>query len=253
MEVVNTSAPGWSPDGHWFWDGLKWNDALSPDGRWRFDGREWQAFSGQRSSMPAQPPGQAPVQPPPPEQVVLPSWVAQSEADRLEQERREMEALVAQAAVPVAPLHAESHLIRNVLLWAGLVLGAGIFLFGLLGIISLSLSSTARSGSVAVAVVLVIFGAAVLIACLLRLLGYSLNLGPVGMAISSLGVLGCVVVLLMIINTLASLGHTGGGRYVIPWATVLVVVRRAWKGRWLAVVIISVTWVVGVLVTTGRF
>jgi hypothetical protein len=132
--------------------------------------------------MPPQPPGQAPVQPPPPGPVILPSWVAQSDADRLEEERREIEALASQAALPVAAPPPESHLIRKVLLWAGLMLGAVILLFGLLGIVSLSLSSNARAGSVAVAVVFVIFGAAVLVACLLRLLGYS-NLGPVGVAI----------------------------------------------------------------------
>ena len=246
MDVVYTAAPGWSADGNWFWDGNKWNDALSPDGRWRFDGREWRAYSGQRSSMPGQRSG------PTPAPVVQPSWVAPPEADRLEQEKRQFEALGVQAAVPVAVPPAESNVIRTVLLWAGLVLGAGILLFGLLGIVFLTRSSTARSGSLGVAVILIVLGAGVLVSCLLRLLGYSLNLGPVRAAISSLGVLGSVVVLLMVANTLASLGQGGGGRYVIPWATVLVAVRRAWKGRWLAVIIISATWVVGVLVTSGH-
>lgn len=30
-----------SPDGNHFWDGQKWQSALSPDGRWRWDGRQW--------------------------------------------------------------------------------------------------------------------------------------------------------------------------------------------------------------------
>ena len=82
------SPPSWSADGNWFWDGLIWNDAVSPDGRWRFDGREWKAFAGQRTMMPATPPPPASAEPPPlmaapaPE---MPSWVAPSEIDRLEQ------------------------------------------------------------------------------------------------------------------------------------------------------------------------
>jgi hypothetical protein len=96
--------------------------------------------------------------------------VDQSEVDRLEQERREGEnrdAHVALPQVPLPPAFERWLVIRKVLLWAGLVLGVGILLFG----------------------------------------------------------------------------------HVIPWATVLVVVRRAWKGRWLGAVILSVAWVVAVLIT----
>ncbi len=43
---------GWSADGLWFWDGVRWNDAISPDGHFRYDGRGWQPFSGLRSPLP---------------------------------------------------------------------------------------------------------------------------------------------------------------------------------------------------------
>jgi hypothetical protein len=103
--------PGWSPDANWFWDGFKWNDAVSPDGKWRFDCRQWQQFHGQRSLMPAQPLYQAAAgpapSPPGPPAVQLPSWVAQSEVDRLAQERQEREQLAAQAALPQVPLPPE--------------------------------------------------------------------------------------------------------------------------------------------------
>ncbi len=33
--------PTFSPDGLWWWDGAKWQAALSADGRWRWDGRAW--------------------------------------------------------------------------------------------------------------------------------------------------------------------------------------------------------------------
>jgi hypothetical protein len=102
---MSASPPGWSADGNWFWDGSNWNDALSPDGRWRFDGREWQAFQGQRSPMP--PPSVAAPSAPSAPSANLPSWVAQSEVERLAQEQRDREQLAAQAALPQAPLPPE--------------------------------------------------------------------------------------------------------------------------------------------------
>jgi hypothetical protein len=102
------SPSGWSPDGNWFWDGLSWNDAISPDGKWRFDGQEWKAFHGERSPMPAEPlHAVAPPPPPPSVAAVLPSWVAVSEIERLDKERREREELAAKAALPQVPLPPE--------------------------------------------------------------------------------------------------------------------------------------------------
>ena len=109
---MTPSPPGWSQDANWFWDGLQWNDAVSPDGKYRFDGREWLKFHGQRSIMPpvplfataAQGP---PAAPPGPPAVELPSWVDQSEVERLAKEKREREELAAQAALPQMPLPPE--------------------------------------------------------------------------------------------------------------------------------------------------
>ena len=100
------SPPGWSADGNWFWDGLAWNDAVSPDGKWRFDGRDWKAFGGQRTMMPATPPPPVAAETPPlmaqpaPE---MPSWVAPSELERLENERREQAARAAAPPMPLPP------------------------------------------------------------------------------------------------------------------------------------------------------
>ena len=105
---MSASPPGWSADSNWFWDGLQWNDAVSPDGKWRFDGREWKAFHGQRSLMPTEPLHPAVPEPLAPAAAAnLPSWVAQSEVERLEQERLERERLAAQAALPQVPLPPE--------------------------------------------------------------------------------------------------------------------------------------------------
>lgn len=101
---MSSAPPGWSSDGNWFWDGVKWNDAVSPDGKSRYNGREWRPFSGQRSLMPPAPVRQSAAPPPPPPPAVnLPSWVAQSEVDRLSQEKRDREAFAAQAALPAIP------------------------------------------------------------------------------------------------------------------------------------------------------
>jgi hypothetical protein len=105
---LNASPPAWSADGNWLWDGLKWNDAISPDGKSRYNGREWKPFRGQRSPMPPAPLQQAAAAPPPPPppalpSVELPSWVAQSEVERLAQEKRGREELALQASVPQIP------------------------------------------------------------------------------------------------------------------------------------------------------
>ena len=106
MAVVQT---GWSADGNWFWDGARWNDALSEDGKWRFDGASWQAYSGQRTQMPAQPPAAPTTEPPAPPIPVapvpaaaaMPSWVDPSEIQRMESQR--IEAQIAQMT-PAEPL-----------------------------------------------------------------------------------------------------------------------------------------------------
>jgi hypothetical protein len=84
----------------------------------------------------------------------------------------------------------------------------------------------------------------------IRLLGFGIGWGPAQTALSSLGILGCLVLLGMVVNTYVSVtSPTGGGRYVVPWGTALVVVWRAYRGRWLAAIIIGVAWVLAVLIT----
>ncbi len=109
MAIAQT---GWSSDGNWFWDGARWNDALSADAQWRFDGSSWQPFKGQRTPMPAVPgpaPSPAPVPAPAPvaglpDTSAMPSWVAASEIQRLESEK--IERRLAEM-LPPAPLPAD--------------------------------------------------------------------------------------------------------------------------------------------------
>ena len=106
--ALSSPKSGWSHDRNWFWDGMKWNDAVSPDGTWRFDGKRWQPFSGLRTPMPGE--ALAPPMAVPPAQSDLvdrPYWVAGSEVDRLDQEAREREEAAAHAALPAIPVPPE--------------------------------------------------------------------------------------------------------------------------------------------------
>ena len=73
------------------------------------------------------------------------------------------------------------------------------------------------------------------------------NLGR--FASRDLGFLGWVVVLLMCANVAIALGHPrAGASYVIPWGTILVIVRRVLQGNWPAAIIIAAVWIVAVLI-----
>jgi hypothetical protein len=103
---MSSQQTGWSADGNWFWDGSKWNDAISEDGRWRFDGADWIAFQGQRTPMPplafnTEPPFAQAVDP----GEAMPSWVAKAEIERLQEQQIEQQ--IAAVAPPPPPLPPE--------------------------------------------------------------------------------------------------------------------------------------------------
>lgn len=114
---MSAEQTGWSPDGNWFWDGAQWRDSISEDGQWRFDGTSWQTFQGRRTPMPVQPiiplPPAGPPSSPLPvgagapgadPSAAMPSWVAQAEIERLQQEKIEQQmAAVAPPAPPPPP------------------------------------------------------------------------------------------------------------------------------------------------------
>jgi hypothetical protein len=103
--------PGWSSDGNWFWDGDRWNEAVSGDGRWRFDGSAWLPFTGLRTPMPApippppSPPAPSPAVTPaaPSSGAAMPTWVDPSEVVRLEREKQERAELAVQRVEPLPP------------------------------------------------------------------------------------------------------------------------------------------------------
>jgi len=143
---------------------------------------------------------------------------------------------------------------KKIMVWAGLVLGGGILLPGLLGLATTlgQPASVERTDSLVLAAVLVVFGGAIFAPCLATIVGF----GPVvGASLYSLGIAGCLVVFGMVLNTaLAVTTPLGAGRFVMPWGTVAVVVFRAWRGRWLGAGIIVITWAVGaaIILTMSR-
>src|SRR6266851_1239563 len=143
---------------------------------------------------------------------------------------------------------------KKIMVWAGLVLGGGILLLGLLGLATTlgQPASVERTDGLVVAAVLTVFGGAFFAPCLATILGF----GPVvDASLYSLGIAGCLVVFGMVLNTaLAVALPLGAGRFVMPWGTIAVVAFRAWRGRWLGAGIIVITWAVGaaIILTMGR-
>jgi len=158
--------------------------------------------------------------------------------------------------------------LSKTVLGLGSLLGFGIIVFGLVGL-ALGLTNPHYQQGTAVGIGIVIAGNAVLGTCLVMLVkphhtvtplatgqaaprgvgGLAMAIGGGAMGLPDLGFLGWVVVLLMVINVAIALAHPGAGAsYVIPWGTVLVIVRRVLQGNWPAAIIIAGVWVVAVLV-----
>src|SRR2546429_4857423 len=79
--------------------------------------------------------------------------------------------------------------------------------------------------------------------------GLAMAIGGGAMGLPDLGFLGWGVVLLMVINTAIALGHPrAGANYVVPWGTILVIVRRAVPGNWPAAIIIGAVGGVALLI-----
>jgi hypothetical protein len=227
---------------------------ISPDGAYWWDGEVWQPMpvhSGATSV--AQPTAETPRPSWLPEGVEVPTPPRQPGIPLISQPAvigaSAGAAIYAPAwASETPPQSAGLSTTKKVLLWAGLVLSGAILLFGLLGVpIALNEAGTARSNGLTGAATLIVVGGAIFVPCLAVLLGF----GPVVAAsLHSLGILGCLVVLAMVVNTaVAVTSPVGGGRFVIPWGTLALVVFRAWRGRWLGAGIIGGVWAVAATIT----
>ena len=137
-----------------------------------------------------------------------------------------------------------------ILLWVGVALGAGLVLFGVIGIpVAISESGIERADTMAGAILFMVFGGTASLLCLAVVLGF----GPVvSGSLHSLGILGCTTVVGLIVNTAIVVTlQVGRAGYIIPWGTVALVGFRAWRGRWVGAGIIVGVWAVcAVLILT---
>jgi hypothetical protein len=77
----------------------------------------------------------------------------------------------------------------------------------------------------------------------------SMSYGAFRMAINSLGIAGCLLLGLVVVDVALALGGRLGPVTIgVPWALILLVIRRAWKGRWLGAAILAVAWLLAVLI-----
>lgn len=221
---------------------------MSPDGAYWWDGHAWQPM---------------PVQSAPAAETPRPSWLPEGVSvptPRIPEgiPLISQPAFIGAAASPAifAPAWANEtppveslSLTKKILNWAGLVLSGAFLLLGVFSFpfIALRAVGTERDNALAGAVLIIIIGGAFFVPCLAVLLG----LGPVvGTTLHSLGIAGCLVVLGMVLNTaLVLTTPVGAARYVVPWGTFMLVVFRAWRGRWLGACIIGGVWLVGAAIT----
>jgi hypothetical protein len=220
---------------------------LSPDGAYWWDGQQWQPM----------PPGAAaaPVAQRVPAEA-RPSWLPQ-EVEVPQPPEPPGLPLIPPTATGASfgappgpwepqpqPVDTSRSITRTVLVWVGLALSGGLLLFGLAGVaIGLGESGNTRFDTITGAAVLIVLAGSVFLPCLGTVAGF----GPVVSAsLHSLGILGCIVVMATVVNTaVAVTSPVGVGRYAVPWGTVVLVVFRAWRGRWLGAGIIVGAWMVG--------
>ncbi len=226
---------------------------ISPDGNYWWDGQAWQL-------MPV--PGAAPSAPPTTD-TPRPSWLPEDVAVPIQPAPPELPfipqpVVVGAIAGPAvfapawanepAPPPEPISIGKKILCWAGLVLGGGLLLLGLLGIpFALNEGGTTRTDDFTTAVFVIVIAGLMIVPSLGVLLGF----GPaVAGTFHSLGILGVIYVVGSIINAAVAVTNpVGGGRYFIPWTMLAVVAFRAWRGRWVGAVLILITWAISTTIT----
>jgi hypothetical protein len=137
---------------------------------------------------------------------------------------------------------------KKIVCWAGLVLGGGLLLLGILETpFALAQGGVTRTDDFTGAVFTVVIGGLIFVPSLGVLTGF----GPaVAGTFHSLGILGVIYVVGSIINAAVAVTNpVGGGRYLIPWTMLGVVAFRAWRGRWVGAILILITWAISTTIT----
>jgi hypothetical protein len=227
---------------------------ISPDGNYWWDGQAWQLMPGRvAAAATAQPTTDTPrpswlpeeiavpVRPAPPEQPFVPQPVV---VGAIAGPAVYAPAWANERPAPPEPISIP----KKIVCWAGLVLGGGLVLLGLLGVPSaLSQEGLTRTDELTIAVFAVVIGGLMFVPSLGVLLGF----GPaVAGTFHSLGILGVIYVVGSIINAaLAVTNPVGIGSYFIPWTMLGVVAFRAWRGRWVGAILILISWAISTTIT----
>jgi hypothetical protein len=232
---------------------------VSPDGNYWWDGQAWQLMPGRTAATPAAAsPAAQPITDTPrpswlPEDIAVPIPAAPPDLPFVPQP-----VVVGAIAGPAvyAPAWANEpppppepiSIPKKIVCWAGLVLGGGLLLLGILQTpFALAQGGMTRADDFTVAVFTVVIGGLIFVPSLGVLLGF----GPaVAGTFHSLGILGVIYVVGSIINAAVAVTNpVGGGRYFIPWTMLGVVAFRAWRGRWVGAVLILITWAISTTIT----
>jgi hypothetical protein len=227
---------------------------LSPDGNYWWDGQAWQLMPGRVAATPVAQPitgtpppswlpagAEVPIPPAPPGLPFIPQPVV---VGALGGPAVYAPAWANEPPPPPEPISIP----KKIVCWAGLVLGGGLLLLGLLGIpFALNEGGIYRTDDFTTAVFVIIIAGLMIVPSLGVLLGF----GPaVAGTFHSLGILGVIYVVGSIINAAVAVTNpVGGGRYVIPWTMLAVVAFRAWRGRWVGAILILITWAISTTIT----
>src|SRR6266851_844065 len=227
---------------------------LSPDGNYWWDGQAWQLMPGRVAAAPAAQPATdtprpswlpeeiaVPVRPAPPELPFIPQPVV---VGAIAGPAVYAPAWANEPPPPPEPISIP----KKIVCWAGLVLGGGLLLLGLLGIpFALNEGGIYRTDDFTTAVFVIVIAGLMIVPSLGVLLGF----GPaVAGTFHSLGILGVIYVVGSIINAAVAVTNpVGVGRYVIPWTMLGVVAFRAWRGRWVGAILILISWAISTTIT----
>jgi len=280
VSVEPPRPPQVSPDGHFWWDGRAWQamPTLSPDGRHWWDGQSWQSVPVAEEAA-APPPelefdrqgpwaveeigAYGPPSTPflgPPAGYAPPAIADAAPAAYGPPADCEMAGAVygvpAAAVTPnweLAPARQRNrrNIVGDVVLWAGVVLGFLVVMFGGIDIMQLhsarSLPTDEAAAGATIGIALIIIGALVMLGCGMRLMGLTM-LAPVRPLLSELAIFGTLMLLSLILSDVFILVTPPGTLpFYFPLTALVTMLYKFWRGKWLAGGALGFFWVLSLL------
>ncbi len=257
MSAEPPQPPQVSPDGRFWWDGRARQamPTLSPDGSHWWNGRAWQAVPVVEAA--AAPPTELEFDRQGGWAVEETGTYGPSSTPFLGPPAGYAPPAIAHAAPAANGPPARRNIVGDVALWAGVVLGFLVVMFGGIGIIQLhsarSLPTNVVAAWVTIAIALIIIGALVMLGCGMRLLDLSL-LGLFRPLLSELAIFGTLMLLSLILDDIFILVTPPGTiPFYFPVLAVLTMLYKFWKGKWFAGGALGFFWVLSLLVQLPAF